>query len=386
LSKRLLFIVNTDCFFVSHRLEIAIEALRRGYEVHVASNETSCRNKILETGCFFHSIKLDRSSLNPFVNLLEIYEFLKILRALKPNIVHLVTLKPVIFGGIAARLTNIPSVVSAISGLGYIFISEGVKSTLLRRVLMFFFKRALHHNNQVTIFQNSDDREIISNGCNLSLNSIRMIRGSGVCLKEFKFSELPKGRVKVVLASRLLIDKGIREFVNASMILKKKSDNIDFVLVGDTDPSNPASVSKDEINVWVSKGLIDWWGWKKNMPKIISSAFVVVLPSYREGMPKVIMEASASGRPVITSNVPGCRDAVINNETGIIIPPKDSIALANAINFLIKNKSIATKMGKKGRAHAEQFFDLKDVVNEHMKIYDYLINKTETLQLPTSEN
>lgn len=376
MTQRLLFVVNVDWFFVSHRLPIALEAMRQGHEVHIAAGFTDQRAKLESCGLVVHPLALDRSSTGLLSQLRLMRQMHKVFQNVRPDVVHLVTIKPVLLGGLVARWRGVPSVVAAISGLGFVFVDRGAKAALRRTAVAWLYRLALGHRNLMAIFQNEDDRATLTRLAHLPQRKTALIRGSGVDLAIYEHTPAPTGVPVVMLAARLLADKGVREFVTAARQAKKQlgaTTPARFVLVGNTDLSNPASLSQDEINGWVQEGVVEWWGHRTDMPQTLSQANIVVLPSYREGLPKVLIEAAATGRPVITTDVPGCRDAIDPGVTGVLVPPRDAPALAEAIVNLVRHPAKASAMGTAGRTLAEAAFDQQQVVARHLDIYRQLM-------------
>jgi glycosyltransferase involved in cell wall biosynthesis len=376
LRQKLLFVVNVDFFFISHRLPIALAALQQGYEVHVATSLTDGLNKLRSLGLIVHPLNLDRRSTGIISNVRTFFQILRIFIKLKPDIVHLISIKPVLLGGIAARLAAVPSVVAAISGLGFVYISHGFKATVRRTLIGWFYRLALSHKNLKAIFQNEDDCETLFKISNLPKEKTSLIRGSGVDLTLYSPSPLPGGQPVVVLAARLYVEKGVREFVEAASLLKSAGSDANFVIVGGPDLDNPVAISEDELNQWVSEGVIEWWGHRNDIPEVFANSSMVVLPSYREGFSKVLTEAAACGRAVITSDVPGCRDAIEPHATGLLVPARDTEVLADAIKYLLDHPEVCEKMGQAGRKLAERSFDVQQVISQHMLIYDELLQQT----------
>jgi len=375
LKQKLLFVVNVDFFFISHRLPIALAAIQKDYEVHIATSLTDGLNKLQSQGLIVHPLNLDRRSTGIISNVLTFFQILRIFIKLKPNIVHLISIKPVLLGGIAARLAAVPSVVAAISGLGFIYISHGFKATVRRKLIGLFYRLALSHKNLKAIFQNEDDRETLFKISNLHKENTSLIRGSGVDLTRYLPSTLPEGPPVVVLAARLYVEKGVREFIEAARSLKNAGLDANFVIAGSPDLNNPVAISEDELNQWVSEGIIEWWGHRNDIPQVFAASTIVVLPSYREGFSKVLTEAASCGRAVITTDVPGCRDAIKPDVTGLLVPVRDVEALAKAINTLLVDRSLCEEMGRAGRELAEKAFDVKQVVKQHLLIYNELLQE-----------
>lgn len=371
----LLFLVNVDWFFISHRLPIALAAIEKGYEVHILTGITNKHEELTSHGLIVHPLGINRSKSNILHEIGTFVSMVKAIKKIDPDVIHLVTIKPVIYGGIAARIVGIKNVVAAISGLGFVFSESGLKAKIRRLLVSLAYRSALNQKHLKVIFQNPTDRHTLSKITNLDDSKKVMIPGSGVDLSIYqsspmRISELPI----IILAARLLHDKGVAEFVQASRILKEKGLQARFCLVGTPDPANPNSVTDGELKNWIDEEIIESWGHRTDMPAVLSQAYVVVLPSYYgEGLPKVLIEAAACGRAVITTDMPGCRDAIIPDETGFLIPPRNSDILAEMIQKLIIDKDLCQKMGQAGRSLAEQKFSIESVVDTHLRIYDNLI-------------
>lgn len=373
MTKKLLFVVNVDWFFLSHRLPIALEAQRQGYVVHIATGLTDKLDELRRHGLTVHVLALDRHGTglgNAWMTTLQLW---RVLRAVRPDVVHLVTIKPILLGGLLARLVRVPALVVAVSGLGYVFMSHGSAAWVRRSLVSVLYKLALTHRNLKVIFQNADDLRSLNEIVHLPAHQVVTLRGSGVDLAHFAHWPLPAGVPVVVLAARLLADKGVFEFVEAAQLLKAQGCSARFVLVGTVDTGNPTSVKQTELDAWVRDGVVEWWGHRSDMAQVLSAAQIVVLPSYREGLPKVLLEAAACGRPVVTTDVPGCRDAIEPGVTGVLVPVQDALALAQAMNELILDPVRCERMGAAGRALAEQAFDVRQVVVAHLNIYAELI-------------
>lgn len=373
-APKLMFVVNVDWFFLSHRLPIALEARRQGFEVHIATGLTNRLDDLEKAGLVVHPLVLDRSSASIGNAVATIRQLVQAFRHVRPDVVHLVTIKPVLLGGLAARLARIPAVVAAVSGLGFVFMAQGLRAALRRSVVGAMYRVALNHRNAKVIFQNEEDRASLVRITGLAQAKTTLIRGSGVDLVSYRCTPEPSGIPVILLAARLLADKGVREFVQAARLLRKRSCAVRMVLVGTADPANPTSVAAEDLAKWVQEGLVEHWGHRSDMPAVLASANVVVLPSYREGLPKVLAEAAACGRAVITTDVPGCRDAVEANVTGLLVPPRNAAALADAIALLAEDQAMRCRMGMAGRQLAESAFDVQQVIAAHMGIYRELMN------------
>jgi glycosyltransferase involved in cell wall biosynthesis len=305
-----------------------------------------------------------------------LFQLLNLFLKVRPDLVHLVTIKPVLLGGIAARMARVPAVVAAISGLGYVFLDRGWISRRRQQVVSTLYRIALGHSNLKVIFQNEDDRIALMRLADLQKGQVEMIRGSGVDLDRIKATPLPTGVPVVMLIARLIADKGVREFIAASRILNQSGHAIRCCLVGTTDPENPSSLSEEELRGYEVEGIIERWGYRSDIGEVLKEAHIVVLPSYREGLPKVLLEAAAAGRPIITTDVPGCRDAIDINVSGVLVPVADAEALAASIRSLVDDRERCLGLGIAGRALAEKEFDIKQVVKRHLQIYQNLTECT----------
>ena len=370
---KIVYIVNVDWFFISHRLPIALEAIAQGHQVYIFAKDTGKMDYLNSLGINICPINLERGSVNPLQTLKLLVDLKRKFRIIQPDIVHLVTIKPVLIGGLAAILEKVPSIVYAISGLGFIFTNTMLKAKILRLGIIPLYRLALSAKNKKVIVQNLDDLRILRQYITIPESQTVLISGSGVDLKQFDFQTLPLKNKIVMMACRLLADKGVYEFHKSALILKENYPDLRFVLVGRIDPDNPASLTEQELNEWVKKGDLEWWGHKSNMAEILSQATIVVLPSYREGMPKVLLEAQALGRPIVTTDVPGCREAIENGKTGFLAKVKDEQSLANAIENLITNDKLCLEFSRNARTLAEQKFDVEQVVKTHMNIYENLV-------------
>lgn len=372
-SPRLLFVVNQTEFFLSHRLPLALAAKGNGYDVHVATPNSEGVAVIHEASLIHHDVPFSRKGMHPFSELTSLRALFRLYRTLRPDIVHHVTIKPVIYGSVVARLTGVPAVVNAVSGLGYVFISQGLKAAFLRRAVRWAYRFALNHPNSRVIFQNNDDLELFTRDKLVRPQQAILVKGSGVDLKRFVPTKQPKGAPVALLASRLLRDKGVYEFVDAARALQNNGVKARFVLAGDVDPGNPASLSAETVGGWDQERVVEWWGPQEDMPAVFAQTHIVCLPSYREGLPKVLIEAAACGRPIVATDVPGCREIVRHNDNGLLVPRNDSAALANAVRRLIMDPALRERMGRRGREIAAQEFGLERVVAETLAVYRALL-------------
>jgi glycosyltransferase involved in cell wall biosynthesis len=373
-APRLLFGVTEDWYFVSHRLPLAVAARRAGYRVAVATRVQEHAAAIAEAGVELLELKRwRRSSMNPLRELAAVTELAGVLRRWRPDIVHLVALKPVLYGGLAARLGGASVRVNALAGLGFVFVQDRLLARLLRPLIKLAFRWTLGGERAVTIVQNPDDRELLVRDRLVDASHVRLIRGSGVDLRRFSATEFPVGRPTVLLMSRMLWDKGVGEFVEAARLARARGADARFVLVGDPDPENPAAIPRDTLEQWGTSSVIEWWGQRSDAPAVLAQAQIIVLPSYREGLPKVLLEAAASGRPMIATDVPGCREVVEPGVTGLLVPARDAGRLAGAMLQLLTDPERCRQMGSRARQLAEREFGVEAVVARTLALYRELL-------------
>lgn len=377
-AQVILFVVNTPEFFLSHRLSVAVAAQQAGFEVHVASAEGVGVAEIKEIGFFHHVISFTRSGQNFAIEFKTFLSLSCLFLKVNPSLVHLVTIKPVVYGGIAAYLTGVKSIVAAVSGLGTVFLKNSPFARFRRWLVSALYRVALNHDNLIVIFQNPDDVVTLSAFASLDSKKARLIRGSGVSLNDFPFLSEPSGVPVVVMAARLLKDKGVFEYVQAARLLKARGIRVELRLVGSPDPGNPSSITQLELDQWLSEGAVKFLGYRSDIAAQYANSNIVCLPSYREGLPKSLVEAAACGRAVITTDVPGCRDAITPDVTGILVPVKDYVALADAVQYLIEHPTVRMSMGWAGRKLAESAFAIESVVEQHMDIYWELLTNAPT--------
>ncbi|WP_028874766.1 glycosyltransferase family 4 protein [Tepidiphilus margaritifer] len=371
---RLLFLVNAAEFFVSHRLPLGVAAREAGFEVHVATAAGAAVEKIIAAGLTHHELPFSRSGTHPWQEIRTLWAIFRLLERIKPDLVHLVTIKPVVYGGLMARLCRVPSMVAAISGLGTLFVAP-TRFGGLRWIVEKLYRLALGHANSRVIFQNPDDQTTLLEMKAVKAEQTTLIRGSGVALEDYPYLPEPEGIPVVSFAARLLRDKGVYEFIEAARQLRMRGVKARFWLIGAPDPGNPTSVSAAEIERWRAEGVVEVLGYRNDIAALFARSHVVVLPSYREGMPKVLIEAAACGRAVVTTDRPGCRDAIEPGESGLLVPARDTNALADAIERLIRDPELRRRMGEHGRRLAEREFAIEKIVAAHLAIYRELLEK-----------
>jgi len=373
---RILYVVSPARFFLSHRLPLALAARDAGYDVHVAVPDETEAAQVTATGLPTHRIPLQRGKSGFGADWRLLGALRKLFRELKPDLVHLVTIKPILFGGLAAQLEGVPAVVAAVSGLGHVFIERGPIATVRRTAVLAAYRVALAHANKRVIFQNDDDRALFVRRRTVPPSSVTILRGSGVDTKAFAPTPEPdclEGPPRVILPARMLREKGVGEFVAAAEQLQREGIAARCTLVGEADPANPSAIDATELKHWAESGAVEWWGHRSDMPNVYAQAHVVCLPSYREGLSKTLLEAMACARPIVTTDVPGCRDAVRDGVNGLLVPVRNSSALAEALKRLIQDASLRQKMGARGRDICEREFGVEGVIARTLGIYAELL-------------
>ncbi len=370
MRPKILFLITEDWYFWSHRLPLARAARDSGFEVIIATHTQDHGELIRTEGFKLIPIQLRRKSRNPFRELLSIIELLDIYRKERPDIVHHVAMKPVLYGSICSRLTKIHLTVNALAGMGYVFISSELPAVVLRALIKPLLRVALNTPGSRLILQNPDDYRLFVEKGLINKEQIIIIRGSGVDTERFACIPEQAGIPVVMLVSRMLWDKGIGEFVDAAKLIRARGIQARFVLVGKTDPDNPASIPVPVLDGWQKSGIVEWWGHREHMPEIYTQAHVITLPSYREGLPKVLLEAASCGRPIVATDVPGCREIVRGGDNGFLVPPYDAEALASSLEHLIVDHELRMRMGGRGREIVLNEFSEKKVVSETMAVYE----------------
>ena len=375
-APKLLYVVNIPRFFLSHRLPLARAARDAGYEVQVAasSEDEASVAQIVAAGFPFHGLPLSQHGLNPFRELATLLALRQLYVKLKPDLLHHVSIKPVIYGGIAARLSGCRAIVGAMSGLGYVFVSDDRKAKLLQMLSQPAFKLALSGKGTRLIFQNPDDQRLFVERGIITREKTLLIRGSGVdeqrfCPQAENLQNLPV----VLFAGRLLWQKGVGDFVEVARRLRGKAI---FRVVGYEESTSPLNVAAAQLQAWQEQGLIEWLGKRDDMPAVYADSNIVCLPStYGEGVPKVLIEAAACGRACVTTDTPGCREIVRHEVNGLCVPPNDIDALTAAVERLIAQPDERRKMGEAGRRIVLEGFTLQQVVDETLALYRALLNE-----------
>jgi glycosyltransferase involved in cell wall biosynthesis len=372
---KVILFANTDWYLYNFRRSL-VQALREsGCEVLMVSPSGSYGEKLLALGLRWQPLPMNRRSLNPLREAALLWHLVRLLRRERPDVMHGFTIKCAIYGSLAARLAGVPARVNAVAGMGYVFISSAPKARLLRPIVRALLKLALGGRNARLILQNPDDVALFAQAGLVDPARVRLIPGSGVDTVRFAPdpASVPRDRVRVLLPARLLWDKGLAEYAEAARLLRQRQVPADLLLAGDPDPGNPAAVPEYAVRAWVEEGLLDWLGHVTDMPTLLRSVQIVVLPSYREGLPKGLIEAGACGCALIATDVPGCREVVEHEVDGLRVPVQDGVALADAIERLVRDASLRVRLAARAREKIIVKFDEKWIISKTLAVYRELI-------------
>jgi len=376
--KRVAFCTTVDWYFCHHYLALARAVREAGFAVTVITGVTEHADLIRGAGLDLIPLAVSRKGMNPLREVQSILALERILRRLRPALLHNIAQKPVLYGTLAARLAGVPAVVNGVAGMGYLFTSGSGRARLLRPLVGRAYRALLAAPNVRVLVQNPDDQRQVRR---LTGVVPVLIPGSGVDLTRFVPRSEPPGPPVVVLASRMLWDKGIGEFVAAARLLRQRGSLARLVLVGKPDPGNPASVSADQLQDWAREGCIQWWGYRADMPAVMAAAHIACLPSYyREGLPKFLIEAAAAGLPLVTTDATGCREAVEPGKNGLLVPPRDAGALADALERLAGDEDLRRRFGARSRVLAQERFDATRIHGATLAVYDELLKRCEVHQ------
>lgn len=358
---KVIFFANTDWYLYNFRLDYAKYLRAKGWEVVFIAPPGDHEAAIVEEDFRFIPFPLSRKGINPFEEIRTIQRFQEVLNREKPDLVQNYTVKCVIYGSLAAKRQGIRRIVNSITGLGYIFLGRDPLALLLREVVLRMYRKALVGTE--VLFENPDDQEIFLSRELITKDQATVILGTGVDTEKFRYLPIPDSTPVAILPARILWDKGVKEFVDAARKIKEKNVRARFALVGKVDDGNPSSVSYDQMTQWQKEGFVELWGWQEDIVTVFTISHIVCLPSYREGLPKILLEAASCGRPIVATDVAGCREIVMDGVNGLLVPARDSDALAAALETLVLNQDLCVDMGKAGRKLVEEKF-ASEIVNE----------------------
>lgn len=373
-QKKIVFIASLAESLINFRLHLIKEFLARNYSVvTIAPEDEKVAHTLSQLGVKFIALPLERNGNNPFNDLLILKQLFILLRRERPDLVFTYTIKPVIYGTLAAKLSRVPSIYAMLTGTGYVFANNNLKSQIIGFIARSLFRFSLRFNKKL-FFQNPDNVvEFRSHKLIRKQQPVAIINGSGVDINHFEYADPPE-KLSFLMIARLLLDKGVREYVAAAKVIKQKYPDITFKLVGWID-TNPNSISEAELNEWISSGVIHYLGKLSDVRAVIQDSAVYVLPSYGEGTPRTVLEAMAIGRPIITTDVPGCRETVTHGENGLLVNVKEVESLAKAMEYFILHPYAIHEMGQKSREKAVKKYDVNKVnksMLEEMNIFDSL--------------
>ena len=370
---KILLVANTDWYLFNHRLSLAERLRRQGVEVHLASPGGAFAPRLRQAGFDWHEIRMDRKGFNPLREARTLNALGALYSRVGPTLVHHFTIKPVLYGSLAGRRRRVPALVNSITGRGYVFAGRGVISWLLRMFLQPVFAYALNSANQKVIFQHAADLQSF-----LAMRLVRqdrcaLIRGSGIDPQRFSPRPEPQGDPVVLMPSRMLKDKGVQDLVQASRLLRRRGVRLRVVLAGDPDPGNPTSIPEKQLREWAAEGVVEWAGRSDDMVETYASAHIVALPSHAEGVPRALIEAAAMAKPIVATDLPGCREIVYNGRNGFLVPVRDPHALSEVIQTLVEDPKLRRQMGAEGRAIALQNYTDEIVNGMILRVYNELL-------------
>ena len=366
---KLHFVVNEDWAFVSHFFERAVAAQAAGYSVGISAHYGEKRTVLESTGFTPYPHNISRSGTNPLIEIRNLFAMVKMFRKSQPDIIHLIALKPIVIGAIAARIYGKAQVVCAPIGMGYLFSSSDRKARLLQPIIRLLLRRILKLRNTHVIIENQEDCESLISGRFVKKSNIQVIKGAGVDLSLYKATPENLDTQIVTMFARVLRDKGVLDYVEAANIVHTQFPNAIFQLVGDCDPGNPTSFSEAEVCSWETAGAFKWLGYRTDVPELLATSNIVCLPSYREGLPKTLIEACAAQRAIVATDVTGCREVVSHGSNGLLVPVRNPEKLAEAISQLLRDPVQRTTFAKNGRVRAETEFASPIVIEQTLAVY-----------------
>ncbi|HUI57770.1 MAG TPA: glycosyltransferase family 4 protein [Bryobacteraceae bacterium] len=369
----LLYVDNSLATFLSHRLALARQIARQGYRIHVAAPPDTSPHPLEAAGFQFHPLFIARASLSPWNATYTILKLVSIYRHVQPDLIHHLRLKPILYGELASRITGARAVINSLTGLGFAYCDESWCGQALRAVVRATLRATKRPGRRHFTFQNEDDFALWRKQGICGRQDSSIVPGSGIDVTEHDVLPEPPSPPVVVLPSRFLWHKGISDFVEAARVLQARGCAARFALVGRSDPGNPGAIPPRTIDAWVASGAVENWGWSDGMRSVFSRCHIVCLPSYREGIPRVLLEASLAGRAIVTTDTPGCRDVVVHGQSGLLVPPKDAESLAEALSLLLNGPALRERCAAEARRRTIERFSLDAVVARTLDLYDCLL-------------
>jgi glycosyltransferase involved in cell wall biosynthesis len=370
-GRRLLYVCNNPAFFASYRLTAARAARDAGFDVHVATPDGPAAGALERAGLTHHAIPLRRRSFNPLHGLQTVAALRRLYARLRPDVIEHMTIQAMLFGSLAARTVRTGRVINWMAGLGFLFVDRGRRSALARPAVLTLYRTALGVPGSRAVFENPDQRDyFVARGLVPGART-SVIEGAGVEMERFAPTPQPEGTPVVLFAGRMIWDKGVRDFVAAVELLRARGTPARFVLVGEPDPGNPASVDERQLRAWHEAGVVEWHGASDRMADEYRRCSIFCFPTaYAEGVPRVLIEAAASARPIVTTDMPGCREVVRPGVNGLLVPPRDPAAVAAAIERLVGDRAARAAMGARGRRHVEERFSVRTIVAQTLALYE----------------
>ncbi|KQP14322.1 glycosyltransferase family 4 protein [Pseudorhodoferax sp. Leaf267] len=370
---KLLYFISEDWFFCSHFLDRAKAAQQAGYEVVVLTRLREHEGLLRNAGFRLIQLHMERGGTNPLRELGVLRQVWRVYRAERPDLVHHIALKPILYGSLVARWLGSRAVVNAPVGMGYVFTAQGSRGRLLRALVRRALQALLNPPGSKVVFENEEDLAASVRSGSVGQPDAVLIRGAGVDTEVFAPVAPPAGTPIVVLAARMLRDKGVVEFVEAAGLLRARGIDVCCWLVGAPDPANPSSLTTTQLQAWQREGVVRWCGHRDRMEQVLSQCHIACLPSYREGLPKFLLEAMACGLPVVATDVTGCREAVERDRTGLLVPPRDAHSLAEAIQTLVQSPSLRASLGAEARTRVLARFARTRIVGETLDLYAQML-------------
>ncbi|MFN2197120.1 MAG: glycosyltransferase family 4 protein [Anaerolineales bacterium] len=360
---------NTDWYLFNFRLSLANFLRKRGYEVLLISPPGEYTTRLEAAGFDWFEWQVGRQSMAPWGEIQAVRQLTDLYRQLQPDLVHHHTIKPVLYGSLAAGRAGVPAVVASITGRGYVFEGQGLRARGLQVWIKPLYRRLLQRNNTRVIFENEGDRQFFISQGLVAPGRAHLVESVGVDPQRFFPAPEPAGTPVALLAARLLWDKGIGVLVEAARLLRQQKAAIQIVIVGQPDPGNPSSIPVEQLKAWQAEGLLSWWGWQTDMQAVYARSHIVVLPSFHEGVPTGLLEAAACGRPIVASDIPGCRTVVQDGENGFLVHPGEARPLAEALARLAASADLRGRMGKAGRERVLKFFTQEQINQQTLAVY-----------------
>lgn len=370
-APRALFVYNDLPFFLSYRVAVARALQARGYDIRVATPPGDGAERLTALGFAHHPFPLSRRGARPRRELASVLALRRLYGEVRPALIEQATIKPVIYGSLALRTLGGPPVVNYMTGLGYVFVATGAKGRAARRAVTAAYRVALRLPRMRVIFENPDNRDAFVGGGLVDAGDAVCIRGGGVDMTRFVVAPEPPGAPVVTLPTRMLWHKGVGDFVQAARELRAGGVRARFVLAGDTDAGNPSAVPRAQLEAWHAEGAVEWWGHRADMPAVYAQSSVICLPSaYGEGVPRVLIEGAASGRALVATDTPGCREIVRDGTNGLLVAPRSSASLSAALAALVSDAGRRRAMGAAGRQIAVDEFSIERVIAETLRVYE----------------